>query len=49
MNKETKNMIDKIEDEYDLKAYESAMRKYKADPVTYTLDEVETELGLKTV
>ena len=49
MNKETKNMIDKIEDEHDLKAYESAMRKYKADPVTYTLDEVETELGLKTV
>ena len=49
MNKETKNMIDKMEDEHDLKAYESAMSKYKADPVTYTLDEVETELGLKTV
>jgi len=39
-------VMEKIEDEYDLKAYEKAMAEYKADPVTYTLDEVEKELGL---
>ena len=39
-------VIEKIEDEYDLKAYEKAMAEYKADPVTYSLDEAEKELGL---
>ncbi len=42
-----RSVFDKIEDEYDLKAYEIAMNMYKADPVTYTLDELESELGLK--
>ncbi len=42
-----RSVFDKIEDEYDLKAYETAMNMYKADPVTYTLDELESELGLK--
>lgn len=39
-------VMEKIEDEYDLKAYEKAMAEYKKDSVTYTLDEVEKELGL---
>lgn len=40
-------VMEQIEDEYDLKAYERAMAEYKKNPVTYTLDEVEEELGLK--
>lgn len=35
-----------IEDEIDLQAYEKALAAYKADPVTFSLDEVEKELGL---
>lgn len=40
------SVIECIENEYDLKAYEKAMAEYKANPVTYSLDEVEKELGL---
>lgn len=39
-------VIERIEDEYDLKAYENAMKEYRANPVTFTLDEVERDLGL---
>jgi len=39
-------VLEKIEDEYDLKAYEKAMSEYKNDSETFTLDEVEKELGL---
>lgn len=39
-------VIEKIEDEYDLKCYENAMEEYKVNPKTYTLDEVEKELDL---
>lgn len=39
-------VIEKIEDEYDLHCYEKAMREYEADPVTYSLDEIERELGI---
>lgn len=42
-----KCVFEHIEDEYDLKAFRAAMAEYKADPVTYTLDEVEKELGLQ--
>ena len=42
-----RSVIKRIEDELDLKLYEKAMADFKADPVTYTLDEVESELGLK--
>ena len=42
-----RSVIERIEDEFDLKLYEKAMAEFKADPVTYTLDEVESELGLK--
>lgn len=36
---------EKIEDMKDLAMYEKAMAEYKADPTTYTLDEVEERLG----
>ena len=42
-----RSVIERIEDEFDLKLYEKAMADFKTDPVTYTLDEVESELGLK--
>ena len=42
-----KTMLEKIEDEYDLKSYEESMAAYKKNPVTYSLDEVEKELGLR--
>ena len=42
-----RSVIERIEDEFDLKLYEKAKADFKADPVTYTLDEVESELGLK--
>ncbi|MPM15522.1 hypothetical protein SDC9_61893 [bioreactor metagenome] len=41
------SVLERIEDEYDLKAYEKAMSAYKANPATYSLDEAERELGLQ--
>lgn len=41
------SVIDRREDEYDLNAYKEAMAEFKKNPVTYSLDEVEKELGLK--
>ena len=40
-------VMEKIEDEYDLQCYAKALQSYKSDPKTYTLDEVESELGFK--
>lgn len=40
------SVLARIEDEYDLQAYDKAMAAYRANPVTYSLDEVEKELGL---
>ena len=37
----------RIEDEYDLQAYDKALSAFEADPETYSLDEVEKELGLQ--
>ena len=39
-------VIEKIEDEIDLAAYNKAVNEFKKDPKKYTLDEVEKELGL---
>lgn len=39
-------VFEKIEDDYDLQCYEKAMKDFKKDPVTYSIDEVEKELGL---
>ena len=41
-----KSIMEKIEDEYDLKTYEKAIKEYKRNPKTYTLDEAKKELGL---
>ncbi len=41
------SVFDRIEDEFDLKAYNSAMAEFRADRVTYSLDEEERELGLR--
>ena len=40
------SVIQRIEDEYDLKAYEEAMAEFKKNPVTYSHDEVWAEVGL---
>ena len=40
------SVLEKIEDEFDLRLYEEALKEYKDNPVTYTLDEVEKELDL---
>ena len=42
-----KCVMQHIEDEYDLSAYRSALAEYRADPASFTLDEVEKELGFK--
>lgn len=41
------SVMERIENEYDLEMFEKAMAEYKNDPATYTLDEVEKELGLR--
>ena len=41
-----KSIMEKIEDEFDLKSYEKAIKEYKRNPKTYTLDEAKKELGL---
>ena len=40
-------VMERIENEYDLEVFDKAMEEYKNDPVTYSLDEVQKELGLK--
>lgn len=40
-------VIERIENEYDLEMFDKVLKEYKENPVTYTLDEVERELGLK--
>ena len=42
-----KCVFDRIEDEYDLAAFRAAMDEFRDDPTTFTLDEVEKELGLR--
>lgn len=39
-------IIEKIEDEYDLECYNNALKEFKNNPKTYTLEEVKKELGL---
>ncbi len=39
-------LLEKIENEYDLECYKKAMKEYKENPKTYTLDEVKKELDL---
>ena len=39
-------VLERIEDDFDMKCYEKAMKEYRENPETFTLDEVEKELGL---
>ncbi|MBR5485988.1 MAG: ribbon-helix-helix protein, CopG family [Oscillospiraceae bacterium] len=39
-------VLERIEDEYDLKAYNEAMEEYRKNPVSYSLEEIERELDL---
>lgn len=40
-----KSVIERIEDELDLAAYEKAMADYKKNPATYSMEEVEKTWG----
>lgn len=40
-------IIEKIEDEYDLKCYEKAIEEYKKNPVTYIHEQVAQLLELE--
>lgn len=42
-----RSVMAQIEDEYDLKVYERAKHAFDANPITYTLDEVEKALNVK--
>jgi hypothetical protein len=39
-------VLEHIEDEYDLKAYEKAMVEYKKNPITYCHEEIARMLDL---
>lgn len=39
-------VLEKIEDEYDLESYKKAIKDYKKNPKTYTMEEIKKELGL---
>ncbi|MDR2196736.1 MAG: DUF1778 domain-containing protein [Coriobacteriales bacterium] len=40
------SVMDRIEDDLDLRLYDEAKAEFEENPVSYTLDEVEQELGL---
>ncbi len=40
-------VIEKIEDEYDLKSFKKALEEYKKDSTTYSLEDVKRELELE--
>ena len=40
-------VMERIEMEYDLEMFDKAMEEYKSNPVTYSLSDVEKELGLQ--
>ncbi len=42
-----RSVIERIEDEYDLKAYEEAVAEFEKNPVTYSHDEVCRMLELE--
>ena len=39
-------VLEKIEDEYDLECYKKAMKEYKKNPNSYTIDDVKNKLEL---
>lgn len=40
-------VIERIEDEYDLKVYREALEEFKKDRVTYSLDEMKERFKIK--
>lgn len=40
-------VMEKIEDSYDLAAYETAMKEFEEDKATYSFDEAMEELGIE--
>ena len=40
-------IMEKIEDEYDLKCYYEAKKEFNNNPKTYTMDEMKKELNLE--
>ena len=40
-------VMERIEEDYDKELFAKALEEYKKDPVTYSLNEVEKELGLR--
>lgn len=40
-------VMERIETEYDLELFDKAVEEYKSNPITYSLDDVEKELGLQ--
>ena len=41
------SVLERIEDEYDLKAYEQAIAEYRKNPITYSHEEVARMLNLE--
>jgi hypothetical protein len=41
-----KAILEKVEEEYDLEVYKRAKEEFEKDPKTYSLEEIEKELGL---
>ena len=39
-------VLEKIEDEYDLECYNKAVKEYRKNQKTYTMEEMKKELGL---
>lgn len=39
-------VLEKIEDEYDLETYKKAIKEFKKNPKTYSLQDVKKELGI---
>ena len=40
-------VMERIETEYDLEMFDKAITEYRNNPVSYSLDDVERELGLR--
>ena len=40
-------VMERIETEYDLEMFDKAVAEYRKNPVTYSLNDVEKELGLE--
>ena len=39
-------VLERIEDEYDLKVYDEALKEYQDNPISYSLEEIKERHGL---